>query len=309
MAQSSSDFRGRDFLAIKFWPVWMLLGLLWLFAQLPYAAQMWLGRRIGELLGAMHGSRRQIAQTNINLCFPELTVNARRKILRDQFRALGMGVFEMGALWFYNRDKLRRRVRVTGLEHLQQAQALGKGVIVLQAHFTTLELGANLLALEYTMDANYDPPKNALYAAFLLHQRKRNFVEMIDNRSVRRLARRLREGHAIWYSPDQYVKPKRGGVATQFFARDTKTTDATSRIAKLTGAAVVPFLPVRTSKHGHYELRLLPALNDFPGEDTVADTQRINDLFEAHIREFPQQYFWVHKRFKRSNPNAKDYYA
>jgi len=274
MARTPADFRGFDFLAPGFWPVWLLFGWLWLSARLPFPVQMWLGRRVGELLGAFHGKRRRIAQTNIAMCFPELNAKTQKKILRDQFRALGMGVFEMGALWFYSRGALRRRVRLSGLEHLQRAQARGKGVIVLQAHFTTLELGANLLALEWAMDANYDTPKNALYAAFLLHQRKRCFVEMIDNRSVRRMARRLREGKAIWYSPDQYIKPRHGGVATTFFGQDTHTTDATARIAKLTGAAIVPYLPVRTDKHGHYELRLFPALDDFPSDDNVVDTQR-----------------------------------
>jgi KDO2-lipid IV(A) lauroyltransferase len=219
-----------------------------------------------------------------------------------------MSLLEMGALWFVPREQLWARMRIEGHEHLDAARTSGNGVILLQAHFTTLELCGNLLGAEIGMDANYDDPNNALYAAWLRAQRERFLDETIHNRNIRRMVRRLKSGHTVWFSPDQWVRGSRGGLLTQYFGRDVFTSPGTARIAAMTGAQVVPFLPVREA-NGRYCLKLFPALIDFPSGDLAADTQRINALFESQIRAYPAQYLWLHKRFKRVGPEQPDLYA
>ena len=192
---------------------------------------------------------------------------------------------------------------------MHAARKSGTGVILLQAHFTTLELGASLIATKVPMDANYDPPKNPLFAAFLLDRRKRYVKNMIGNRSMRQMVRSLRSGGCVWYSPDQHVGQNDGGVVTSFFGREVLTVDGVSRMAKMTGAVVVPFLPVRVEGNRGYRLKVFPPLQDFPGRCSIEDTQRINDILEAHIREYPEQYFWLHKRFKPTSADSRDWYS
>jgi KDO2-lipid IV(A) lauroyltransferase len=158
------------------------------------------------------------------------------------------------------------------------------------------------------MDANYDPPKNPLFAAFLLDRRKKYVKNMIGNRSMRQMVRSLRSGGCVWYSPDQHVGQNDGGVMTRFFGREVLTVNGVSRMAKMTGAVVIPFLPVRNEGNRGYHLKVFPPLRDFPGPCSIEDTQRINDLLEAHIREYPAQYFWLHKRFKPTNINSHNWY-
>lgn len=308
MSSKLSSFHPTRFLAPHYWPTWVLFGVLWLCTRLPLSVQLSLGRRIGDALYYLHGRRRRIAQINLELCFAQKPATEKHRLLRDAFRSLGMGLLETACLWFRDRQFLLSHVEFDGVEHLHAARKSGTGVILLQAHFTTLELGASLIATKVPMDANYDPPKNPLFAAFLLDRRGRYVENMIGNRSMRQMVRSLRGGGCVWYSPDQHVGQSDGGVMTRFFGREVLTVDGVSRMAKMTGAAVVPFLSVRVEGNTGYRLKVFPPLQDFPGRCSIEDTQRINDLLEAHIREYPEQYFWLHKRFKPTNVDSRDWY-
>ncbi|MEM7294164.1 MAG: lysophospholipid acyltransferase family protein, partial [Pseudomonadota bacterium] len=303
----STAFNPKHFLAPRYWPLWIAFGLMWSLAQLPMRVRFWIGRRLGDTLGTLHRPRRAIAKKNIDLCFPEWTEQKRRRLLHQQFQSLGMSLIEMASLWFGDVEEIKRRTKIIGLENLQPHPGT-PGNILLQAHFSTLEIVACVFSTAFPIYANYDKPKNLLYRSFLLHQRERFMPELISNNNIRRMARCLREGQTVWYSPDQFVKTNQGGVPTTFFSQPTNTTDATSRLARITGARVVPFLTLRTSKHGYWEARVSTPLDDFPGEEPAADTQRINDLLESVIREHPEQYFWVHKRFKRMDASQPDPY-
>ncbi len=308
MSENTDTFRAGDWLAPRHWPLWSLFGLLWLSARLPFAAQLWIGRRSGDLLRLLLPERRAILRANLQLAFPGMDADAREALLVDNYRHTGMSLAEMGALWFGRPSALQQRLRVEGMQHLQAARAGGRGVILLQAHFTTLEFVGNLLGARIGMDANYDDPKNPLYAAFLRRQRERFVEETIANRNIRRMVRRLRQGRTVWFSPDQWVAGHRGGILSHYFGRRVFTSPGTARIAALTGAAVVPLLALR-EPNGQYRALLLPALEDFPGDDLAAATQRVNDLFEAQVRAHPAPYLWLHKRFKRVDDSQPDIYS
>ncbi len=309
MPASQPPFYPYRYLTPRFWPTWLLFGGLWLASRLPLPQQLRLGRWLGDTLYRLHRKRRAIVRINLDLCFPEKTTDEKRALAREAFRCFGMSVFEMASLWFRPPGFLLRHCTIEGIQHLQTARKNGVGVILLQAHFTTLELGANLIACKMPMDANYDPPRNPLFAAFLLNRRNTCFENMIDNRSIRHMVRRLREGACVWYSPDQHVGFNSGGMATTFFAQKVLTANAAARMAKLTGARVIPYLPTRIGTGCRYRLQIFPPLAHFPGTSLIDDTQRINDTFEAHIRQHPEQYFWLHKRFKRFDTSRGDWYT
>ena len=307
MSSDPDAFRASRYLAVRFWPTWLLFGVLWLCAQLPLLVQLWLGRRLGDAMYFLHRERRHIARINLALCFPEKSAEQRHDLLRQAFQGFGMGLSEMASLWFRRREFLSRHCEIDGIEHLHEAQRRGAGVIVLPAHFTTLEVGGTVLAGVMPLSAFYDPPKNPLVAAFLLARRKR-YLNVIDNHNIRQMVRRLREGGCVWYPPDQHVGEGGSSVVSQFFGHEVLSASGTSRMAKMTGAAVIPYLPIRVGNSGRYRLQLLPALADFPSLSSDGDTQRINDILESHIRDYPEQYLWLHKRFKYLDTCGQDRY-
>ena len=306
---SSQRFEARRYLAPRYWPIWLLLGICGLVAQLPLRAQLWVGRRLGDLLHALHAKRRRVAQVNIRLCFPEKDAAAQARLVREAFQSFGMSLFEMASIWFRKPEELVPHTDIRGLEHVEKARAEGRGIILLQAHFTTLEMGGGMLALRTPYDANYDPPKNPMFADWLVMHRKRYVNRMMDNHSIRTMVRYLREGSSVWYSPDQHVAESDGGVPTTFFGQDVMTSSGTARMARISGAVVIPYVPYRSQGDHLYRIDISPPLEHFPSDDVIVDTQRINDLFEQHIRAHPGQYFWLHKRFKRLHPDQPDPYA
>lgn len=233
----------------------------------------------------------------------------RETLSRKVFHHIGYSVAEIATVWFQPMSRLDHRFTLVGREHLQKAQATGKGIILLQAHFSTLEFCGSWIGTQVPEAAAvYDNPKNQLYASLLHNRRNRYISKLIDNRDIRQMARHLKSGRLVWYSPDQSVRKSDGGVETTYFGRDVLTTPGTSRIASLTGAIVLPYLPVRSETPGHYTLTIFPPVENFPTGDAVQDTETINRIFENHVRQHPEQYFWVHKRFKRISRDQPDPY-
>jgi KDO2-lipid IV(A) lauroyltransferase len=292
------------FLAPRYWPVWLGLGLLKLMVTLPFRWQLAIGGQTGRWLSKIARRRRRIAEINLKLCFPELSTTERAKLLEAHFAALGIGLFETALAWWASDKKLRGLVQVEGAEHLQQALDHGKGVILLTGHFTTLELGARFITLWQPFHAMYRPHKNRFYEIVQRHQREwRCQLPPLPRDDLRGLLRAFKRGRAVWYAPDQNLG-LRNSVFVPFFGVTACTVMATSRLAALSGAAVVPYFPRRLPGAAGYEIVILPALADFPSADVEADTQRINKLLEQHIHQAPEQYLWVHRRFK-TQPSGK----
>jgi len=271
--------------------------LLWLLTRLPFSLQMHSGRVIGWLAGRLARRRRHIARVNIALCFPQLNAREQARLVNAHFLSLGLGVVETALCWWGREAQLRRHYHLIGEQHLEAARARGEGVILLSAHFTTLELGGRLLALSQPFHVLYRPHKNPLFETVMQRARRRRFETAIQREDTRTLLKSLRENHAVWYAPDQNHGGDHSLFAT-FFGIQASTLTTTSRLAKLSGAAVVPFFQTRLPGNQGYMLVVCPALENFPGDDLHADAQRINRLVEAVVREMPEQYLWVHRRFK-----------
>ncbi len=291
-------FRAR-FLHPRFWLLWLGLGLLWLLVQLPYVCLLRLGRGLGALMFHLAGSRRRIARRNLELCFPELSEARREQLLRENFASTGIAFFEMAMSWWWPRQRLARLARIEGLEHLQRAQAEGRGVILMAFHFTTLEIGAALLGQRQTIDGMYREHSNPVFDYVQRRGRERHNADAtaIEREDIRAMLRVLRAGRAIWYAPDQDYGRKQSLFAP-LFGIPAATVTATTKFARLGKARVVPFSQSRLADGSGYRLVIHPPLEDFPGESEEADCRRINQLVEQAIRQQPEQYLWAHRRFK-----------
>ena len=290
-----------SFLAPQYWPTWLGLGLLWLLCLLPLPWVVRLGEGIGWLFGRLVPSRRHVVRVNLRLCFPEQPEQTLEHRIDAHFRALGAGIFEACLAWWASDERLRRHGEVVGLEHLDRAMADGSGVLLLTGHFTTLELGGRLIKVAgRTMHGMYRPLKNPLMN-YLVHGWRctAGGLPALPREELRPLVRALRQGHAVWYGPDQTLD-RREGVFVPFFGVPVLMITATSRLAQLGRARVVPYFPERLN--GRYRVTLQPALENFPSGDEAADAARIVRAIEDGVRRVPAQYFWVHRRFKVRPP-------
>lgn len=288
----------RSALFFRYWPTRIGLGLLWLVCRgLPYATVVRLGRGLGRLVMRASERRRHIAETNLALCFPEMDPGERATLLAGHFEALGVGLLATGMAWWSSDRSLRERVKIEGLEHLQQAVAQGKGAILLSAHFADLEMTGRLLSLFHPFAVMYRPHENPVIEAAFRRNRERHFSAAIPRGEARQVIKALKQNQAVWYAPDQSYSDPNSAVVP-FFSVPASTNLGTSRLAKVSGAAVLPFFGFRLPGSQGYRLVIQPPLEDFPGDDPAADAARINRVIETAVRQAPEQYFWVHRRFK-----------
>ncbi len=280
---------------------------MWLIAQLPYRAQLELGNILGRILYHASPARRHIATVNLDLCFPELSATERAILLRRHFSSLGMSAVETAMSWWTPDKKLRRLARIEGLEYLEQAKKTGKGVILLSAHFTTLEIGARMLIMRTLFHGMYREHKNPLFEAVMRRARERYCDQAIPRGDVRAFLDSLKMGLPVWYAPDQNYG-REHSIFVPFFGVPAATITSTARLARISGAPVVPFFQHRLPGAQGYALTLLPALDNFPSGDVEADTLRINQLIEQQIRRAPEQYLWAHRRFKTRPPGEPNVY-
>ena len=291
----------------RYWPTWIALGTLRLFEPLPYALLVWLGRRVGDVLMRLPLSFVRIARRNLELCYPQASPSERQGILRDHFRSVGIGIFETAISWWSSDERIRKLTRLEGEEHLQAALAHGRGAILLSAHFTTLEIGARALCARVAASIMYRPTSNRVLERFLMRNRGKRARRAIPRDDVRTLITALKNNEPVWYAPDQSYR-KKGAQMVPFFGIPAATNTATSRLARMTGAAVLPYFPERLPGSQGYRMTIWPMLDNFPGDDAVADAERFNKLIEAQVHRVPAQYLWIHRRFKGLTPDYPDYY-
>ncbi|MBT8087308.1 MAG: LpxL/LpxP family Kdo(2)-lipid IV(A) lauroyl/palmitoleoyl acyltransferase [Gammaproteobacteria bacterium] len=294
--------------APRYWPVWTGVALLRLICLLPHRMALAIGSVMGRLVHALGDSRRAIIRRNIELCFPELSVSERDALAYEHMKALGMMLIEMGLGRWASDRHLASITRLHGIEHVTNALQAGNGVILLSAHFTTLEIMGRVLAQNMPpFDAVFRRNRSDFMTELQRTGRERSAESTIEKRDIKRMVRSLREGRSVWYAPDQSYNRK-GSEVIPFFGVPSMHTTATSTLARLGKARVVPFFP-RRMPDGSYDLVLHPPLDDFPSDDAVADTRRYVELLEQHVRTCPEQYFWVHRKFKDLPDGYPDYYA
>lgn len=279
-----------------------------LVALLPYRALHALGRLLGKLTQRLPGERRRIAQRNLEICFPELDAAERSRLLQATLADLGMMLVEFAFAWMGS-DRALARVPCTveGLEHLDLCRKNGQGVLLVGAHFSHLELCARLVSQRIRIAGMYRVMDNPVFEATVLRARLHYAEAMFTKDELLATVKYLRRGGALWYAPDQDMRGK-DSVFVPFFGVEAATITATHHLARLSGAAVIPFFHRRLPDGRGYALRLEAPLDNFPTRDAVADTARINTQIERMVREAPEQYLWVHKRFKSRPPGEAPLY-
>jgi KDO2-lipid IV(A) lauroyltransferase len=277
-------------------------------ARLPRRWQLRVGRALGRLLRRLKRREHRVARRNIELCFGHLSAAEQRRLLDLHFEAVGMSFVEMGIGWFTPIEQLLERVAVHGREHLDLAFARGKGVLLFTAHFTTLEVGVGVLeALAPRASCMYRPQRNAMMDVIIRRGRHRFAKEQIPRDNVRALLRSLRDNYAVCYLPDQTYLGRQSELLP-FFGEPAVTNTATSKLAAISGATVLPYF-FRRLPDGNYRVDIGPPLDDFPSDSAVRDTQRLFGLLEDYIRLAPEQYLWLYKKFKGRPAPLSDAYA
>ena len=292
-------------LSPRHWPAWLGIGLMALVAHLPWMWQRAIGRGLGTALRVLARDRREVAARNLELCFPRLDATGRETLLREHFAALGIGLFEFARAWWGPVGAMRRGLVVEGLEHMQAARANGRGVIVVSGHFSTLEICGRLMCDHVPLAGMYRPHASPAMEWAVRRGRARYAAAMFPKQDVRGAVRHLKKGGLLWYAPDQ--DPSRGdAVYVPFFGQPAHSLTSTHSLARLSGAAVVLFRHRRRADGG-YTLSLQPALEEFPSKDATADTARVIAGIEAMVRAAPEQYLWIHRRFKRQPDGTSPY--
>ena len=298
----------RSTLAPRHWPSWLGLAVIWLIARLPFRALILFGRALGGLTRRLPGERRHVARRNLQLCFPELDAAARERLLRAALADLGLMLVEFAFAWMGSARALARvPVAIEGLEHLERCRAQGRGVLLVGAHFSHLELCARLVSQRLPLAGMYRVMDNAVFERAVLRARLRYAAAMFTKDELRATVKYLKGGGTVWYAPDQDMRGK-DTAFVPFFGIAAATITATHHLARLSGAAVLPFFHRRRDDGRGYVIRIEPPLLDFPGTDAVADTARVNGAIEQMVRAAPAQYLWVHKRFKSRPPGEAPLY-
>ena len=307
MASQNTKFKAA-FLHPRYWITWFWLGLWRLVTLLPYRVLLFVGQIIGIFLYLLPTRRKHIARINIELCFPELDKAAQATLLKNNFRSVGIALMEVGMAWWWPTERLQKLVIVEGLENLDRPA--NKGVILLGMHFTTLEIGGAALTSAIEIDGMYKSHSNPVYDYVQLNGRVSHNVDgchLFDRTDIRGTLKCLKSGRVLWYLPDQDYGLNQSLFAP-FFGIQAATVHATSRMAKQTKAIVIPVTFTRLADAKGYKVCIDPALENFPSDDSLIDTTRINQLIEKYVRQQPEQYLWVHRRFKNRPNGEKDYY-
>jgi len=270
---------------------------------------MWVGRLLGKLFYLFSHKRRRIAAINIATCFPEFSSAQQKNVVKKHFDSLGMSIIESAMTWWKPSESLKTLADIEGKANLDEAIALQRGVIVLSAHFNSLEIASPLVISNtgYAFQAVYQANSNPLLEKIITDGRKNNLGALISHKDIRQMIRALKQKKMVWYAPDQGYTGKFSEIVP-FFSTPAASNTAVSRLAKISGAAVVPFFIRQKTDNSGYVLTFLPALDNFPTSDNVADTERYHHLLENEIRKAPEQYLWIHRRFKNRPAQYPDLY-
>lgn len=283
------------------------LAMVWLLHWLPLAVLAPFGRGVGLLLYRVASERRKVALTNVKLCFPDKSDAQRRRMVRAHFQAFARGLLEHGILWWGSKERVQRLVRVEGIEHWQAVK--DRPVLWLAPHFVGLDMGGSRIITEWKGVSVYSQQKDPVFDRVLLHGRTRFVTPVLFSRQdgIRPLVKAMRSGLPFYYLPDMDLG-ERDSIFVPFFGVPAATITGLSRLARLAGAVVVPAVTRQLPGTAGYVLTFYPAWSDFPTDDVAADTRRMNAFIEDRVLEMPEQYYWLHKRFKTRPAGEEKFY-
>lgn len=281
--------------------------VLWLIHFLPFRVIVGIGNGLGALLYRVAAERRRVGEINVRLCFPEISEEARRCLLQDHFRMFTRALIERSILWWSGPERINSLIRVEGVEHFEAVK--DQSAILLTPHFVGMDAGGQWVAQHTDTVCMYANQKSVYMTELLLKKRARFRNQLLYSRQqgLRPIIKGMRKGMPFIYPPDQDQGVK-DGVFVPFFGIQAATMTSVSRIAQMTGAKVVPSITRVLPGAGGYVLTFYPAWENYPSGDEVADARRMNEFIEARVREMPEQYFWLHKRFKTRPEGEKKYY-
>ena len=281
--------------------------LLWLLHFLPFRVLVWFGNTVGLLLYLLAAERRRVGTINLKMCFPGMSDEARKQLLRDHFMMFGRGIFERSILWWSSAERIRSLIRVEGVEHFEAIK--DKPAILLTPHFVGMDAGGQWVAQHTDTVCMYANQKNRFLTELLLKKRARFGNQRLYSRQqgLRPILKGMRDGMPFIYPPDQDQTVK-DGAFIPFFGVPAATMTSVPRIAQMTGAKVVPCITRLLPGAAGYVLTFYPAWENYPTGDDIADTRRMNEFIEQRVLEMPEQYFWLHKRFKTRPEGEKKFY-
>jgi KDO2-lipid IV(A) lauroyltransferase len=283
---------------------------LFLLAQLPFRLQMWLGQLLGRTLYYLLGTRRYVAERNIELCFPELAQAEKKRFVKKHFESNGVTLFETGMAWFMPYWRLRKRFVIKGEAHWRAIQAEGKGALIMAVHFNTLEITNVAINRLFNMSMSYRPHNNPVYDLVQRYGRERHNPrsEAVQRDDVRGMVRAMKKGGWLWYAADQDYGP-RVSEFIPWFGVDAAMVSAPPRLAAMADVPIVGISYRRLPDYSGYEVTFMPAFKGLPSGDSRADLVTLNRHYEQCIRENPEEYLWVHRRFKTRPPGQEKLYC
>jgi len=283
------------------------LAWVWMLSLLPLPLHAALGNGFGRLLYAFGRERRRVCLINLARCMPELAAGEREALARRHFQAFARTLLERAILWWGSPARIRKLVRIEGMEHFEAVRA--GPVILLAPHFVGLDMGGARLTMELDMVSIYSRQKNTVFDAVLYAGRMRFGRLMLLSRQdgVRPALRAMQAGRPFYYLPDMDYG-RRDTIFVPFFGVNAATITGVSRLARLAGARVLPCITRMLPRGGGYVVRFHPAWENYPGASIEADTLRMNAFIEELVRQMPEQYLWVHKRFKTRPPGEAAWY-
>lgn len=285
----------RAFVSWRNLPLFALFGLFWLLTRLPISWLLPLGRLIGRLSCRVLSSRRKVCETNIRLCFPDLSDQEQQALVKKTFVSFGQGLMESAYAWSRDLSELSSKTTITGLEHIKAAQEAGQGVLLVGGHFALIDLASGLLGSAQDFYAVQRDHDNPLFNLWMTRARLKSATGTVARKDLRSMLRVLKSQEVLWYAPDQDYG-RLNSVFIPFFNIPTATITGTSRLAQMGNAAVIPIFFYRTAE-GEYRLELSEPMTIPSGDDT-ADALCFNQWLEVQVKRYPEQYLWLHKRFK-----------
>ena len=301
-------FKASDYVHPRFWIIWLVLGLLRLTAFLPYRVLILLGKLLGRSIKHIFRKRQRVAEINLRLCFPEKSLAEREQIKNQSYENIGIALFELAMCWWWPEKRLKPLVEMRGMENLNAVLNRGQGAILLSGHFTSLEIGGRLFTLTTPLQVMYRTQRNAMFNSLLYSKRSAYLANVVPRKNTRQLIKGIKKLIPTWYAPDQNFSHERN-IFAPFMGVPAATITASSRLVQAAGCAMLPFYTERKQDNSGYLLTIDPPLENFPSGDDLADANIINTSIEKFVRTHPEQYMWIHQRFKNRPDGEPPIYA
>ena len=293
------------FIHPKFFPTWILILLMRIGVFIPFSTQVFIGKLIGKAIYPFMSKWRSTAYSNISHCFPEKKQAQVNTLVKLHFEAIGISLFETANAYYASDKKINKLLTIKQEHFFTDALKQEGGVIILCAHFMPLMLGSRALLINHTIANIYRPQNNKLFDQAMVKGYKKNGAIMIKSTDTRSIIKAINNSLPIWYAPDQDLG-QNNSVFAPLFGIQTATASATSRLAKNNKTRVIPYSFIRTSKG--YEMSFEESLKDYPSNDPIIDATTTNKILEKQINKAPEQYLWIHRRFKTRPEGAENFY-